>query len=247
MEGGRRNGWLVVISILACFCLIGFIWMLGQGFLAWRSQQLRMQGPPAGAGRTSATPPSLPSPRAESFMPSDATLVDSLEADLDDDGEAEIAIAFNSSPEQAGLVILDYSEGGWRQTWEAKPPLDGAVTKAEIRDVNLDGSPEILLFNTLENQEKQVLCVYAREGADHVLLTPVGGPLEGRQCFVSAFYAPEFRNVDVVDVEEILVYEDDPSHTRLVARPYWWDGEAYSYASWLFILGRPRPSSEGAE
>jgi len=177
-------------------------------------------------------------------MPPDATLVDTLEANLDADGEAEIAMVFNTSPEQAGLVILDYSEGGWRQVWEANPPLDGGVTNAEIRDANLDGSPEILLFNTFEGQQNQILCIFSWDGADYVLLAPIGGPLEGRQCFVSAFYAPEFRNVDTVDVEEILIYEDDPSHPRLLARPYSWDGTAYSYASWLVMLGPPRPSAE---
>jgi len=247
MEGGRRNGWLAVTSILALFCFICLVWMLGKGFVTWRSQQRQTQGSPTGEGRASASPPSLPSPQAKAFIPPDAILVDTLEANLDADGDAEITLVFNSGPEQAGLVILDYHEGGWRQVWEANPPLDGGVSEAEIRDVNLDGSPEILLFNTFEGQEKQVLCIYARDGADYVLLAPVGGPLEGQQCFVSAFYAPEFRNVDTVDVEEILIYEDDPSHPRLLARPYSWDGEAYSYASWLVILGRPRPSSEGTE
>lgn len=248
MEGGRRNGWLAVASILAFFCFICLVWVLAQGVVSWRSQQRQTQGSPVGQGQASGSPSSLPSPQAKAFMPPDAIPVVTLEANLDADGDAEIMLVFNSAheqPKQAGIVILDYDEGGWREVWEANPPLDGAVTKAEIRDANLDGSPEILLFNTTENQEKHVLCIYAWDGAGYVPLAPSGGPLEGEQCFTSVFYAPEFRNVDTIDVEEILVYEDDPSHPRLLARSYWWDGKAYSYASWLVILGRPRPSSEG--
>jgi hypothetical protein len=249
MEGGRRNSWLAVATLFAFFCFVCLVWVSVQNYSTWRSQQ-QSEGPPGGDGQPSASPSSLPSPEIEAFIPPDAILVDTLEANLDADSDTEIMLVFNrvhEQPDQAGIVILDYAQGSWRAVWEANPALGGPATKAEIRDTNLDGNPEMLVFSTSEGQDEHVLCIYTWDGTDYVLLAPSGGSLEGEQCFTSAFYAPEFRNVDIVDVEEILVYEDDPSHARLLARPYYWDGEAYSYASWLVILGRPRPSSEGTE
>ena len=235
---------LLTIIVLTCFILV---WVLARACATQTIQQPQAAGPPVGAGQASSSPSSLPSPDVKAFVPPEAVLLETFEANLDGDSDAEIVLVFNYTDEQrhrAGIVVLDYDEGGLRKAWEANPPLDGAVAKAEVRDANRDGSPEVLLLNTPENQEKHVLCIYAWDGAGYVLLAPSGGPLEGQQCFTSAYYAPEFRNVDTVDVEEIVTYEDDPSHPRLLARLYYWDGKTYSYASWLVILARPRPSAE---
>ncbi len=198
------------------------------------------------------SPPSLQPQDPGHLLPPGTTLLERLEADLNNDGEPELVLAFHGAggpykSDTAGISILVRDGDGYRKTWEAHPLSEGRVSDAMVRDVNVDRIPEILVFTTSEDEANHSLYILAWDGSTYSFLSPHGGPLADDTGFTSAYYAPEVRNVDSVPLDEIAVYEDKGSSERLRAIIYRWDGETYTYTDWITVLGPTRPSSQQKE
>jgi hypothetical protein len=168
---------------------------------------------------------------------------------LNDDGLSETVLVFNEMessdrPGMGGVMVLTEGPDGLSEASELRPPPEGPATDAALRDINGDGVMELLIYKSSEDGTTQYLHVSQWDGAAFVTLAPQGGPLDGAQAFASAYYPPEFKDLDMDEDNELVAYEDQPSYERLKVLVYMWKGEAFVYDSLYIILGPPRPPSE---
>jgi hypothetical protein len=245
--GHRRRTYLVGILLTASALIVAWIFIRGP-----LTRYLRESRLPAPAGETlrSSTPEANGEPVAVvSFLSPGTVLFESLEADLDGDGFSEPVLIFNDKqnpygPGMGGAVVLEDKADGSYHAYEHRPPSEGTITDAAIRDINRDEILELLIFKSSEDETDQYLCIYQWDGSDFVTLGPHGGPLDGEEAFASMFYLPEFKDVDMDGDHELLVYEDQPAYDRLGVLVYVWNGEAFGYDSLYIILGPQRPAAE---
>lgn len=234
MSAHRRRTCLVPSLILVA--AVAVAWILIQGPIA---TYLRGQQAPA--------PQASDGPRYDpSFLPPGTVLFDTLQADLDDDGSPETVLVFNNEasaygPGAGGVVVIVSTPGGHPETHEYRPPSEGRVSDAAIRDINLDGILELLIYDSSEDETDHYLSICQWDGSRFVTLGPQGGPLDSAQVFMSKYYPPEVRNVDSTAMDEVVVFEDDISSERLKAIVYRWNGDAYSQADWIVMLGPAGP------
>lgn len=214
-------------------------------------QQPRLSLPSFMPGEATLPSFHLQTSDAGAFLPTETILLQRFEADLDNDGRSEAVLIFTDEddpyrPEAAGIAIVARDGHEYRKTWEARPSSEGRIAHAAVRDINMDGALEILMFKCTEDEAKHCLHIFACNGKECTALSPAGGPLAGQEAFISAYYPPEMRSLDSTDPDEIIVFEDDGSSERLDAIIYRWDGETYTYVDWIIVLGPPRPSLEAA-
>lgn len=244
----RGDTQLLIILILTCFCLT---WLLTRVYVFTTVQQPQLSLPSFMPGEATVPFLHLQTLDAEAFLPTETILVQSFEADLDNDGRPEAVLIFTDEddpyrPGASGITIVARDGHEYRKTWEARPSSEGRVANAVVRDINMDGTLEILIFKGTEGEAKHSLHIFAWNGKEYASLRPRGGPLAGQEAFVSAYYPPEMRSLDSIDPDEIIVFEDEGSSERLDAIIYRWDGAAYTYVDWIIVLGPPRPSAEAA-
>ena len=234
MSAHRRRTCLVPSLILVA--AVAVAWILIQGPIA---TYLRGQQAPA--------PQASDGPRYDpSFLPPGTVLFDTLQADLDDDGSPETVLFFNDQekpygPGRGGVVLLAGTPGGDSEAHEHRPPSEGRVTDAAIRDINLDGILELLIYKSSEDETDYYLSICQWDGSNFVTLGPHGEPLDGAQVFMSKYYPPEVRNVDSTAMDEIVAFEDDIASERLKVIVYRWNGDAYTQAHWIVMMGPPGP------
>jgi hypothetical protein len=185
----------------------------------------------------------------EAFLAPGTTLLETLEADLDNDGDSEMVLSFGTEGDRygsgaSGIAIVARDGGEYHKVWEARPSSEGQVADVVIRDINKNGIPEVLFFKSTEDGARHFLHVFAWDGTRYTSLSPnVAGP-GAEEAFTSVYYPPQVRNVDSTALEEIVVFEDDASSERLKAIVHRWDGEAYRPVDWIVMLG-PLPPAEG--
>ena len=244
MAGNKRRTRLVAILLLGP--ALALAWMLIQGPVITYLRESQLPAPVADVLRPT-TPEANDEPRdAMAFLPPGAVLFDTLQADLDGDGWSERVLVFNDEesphgPGMGGVVVLDDKPDGSSEAYEFRPPSEGKVTDAAVRDINADGVLELLVYKSSEDGTAQYLYIGQWDGSAFVTLAPHGGPLAGAEAFTSSYYPPEVRNVDSTAFEEIVVFEDDGSSERLRAVVYRWDGEVYTRADWIIMLGPAHP------
>lgn len=174
----------------------------------------------------------------EDYLPPGTTLLDTLQADLDNDGASETVLAFNSEdhayePGNGGAVVVDDpTDHQPKTTWDMRPPSGGRLREIAIRDINVDGVLEVLLYKSTEDQTRHYLHIFAWNGASYAYLST-----NGEEAVISAYYPPEVRNVDSGEAEELLLFVEVGSSERLRTIVYHWDGESYARADWITILG----------
>jgi hypothetical protein len=242
--GNSRRTCLVAILLLGP--ALALLWLLIQGPVLTFLRESQLPAPTADILGPTTPEASGGLPEAMAFLPPGTVIFDTLRADLDGDGLSERVLVFNDEenphgPGMGGVVVLDSKRGGSSEAYESRPPSDGKVTDAAIRDINVDGALELLIYKSGEDETTQYLQIYQWDGSTFVTLAPHGGPLDGAQAFASAYYPPEVRNVDSTEIDEIVVFKDDLSSQRLKAVVYRWDGEAYTSVDWIIMLGPRRP------
>lgn len=239
----KKSGvYVLTVLMLACITLI---WVLSRVYLSphlpeWEFLSLIPQ-----TARQTAAPPNEQGLGPEGYLPPGTTLLETLQADLDNDGASEDVLIFNSQEHpyeqgMGGALVLDRDTNQQgTKTWQMRPPSEGRVAEPAIRDINLDGVLELLLYKSTEDGSKHLLHVFAWNGTEYAPLGP-----DGEGALVSAYYPAEVRNIDLTDSEEIVLFEGDGSSERLRAVVYRWDGEGYARAPWIIMLGPSRPSRE---
>lgn len=247
LEAKRDYARLLTILVLACFTMT---WLLSRVYVT-----ARLQEPQLSLWLTLGEGPTPPVPVQtvdfDDFLVPGTVLLEKLEADLDNDGESEAVLVFGPNddghgPGAGGIAIVAREAGEYRKTWEAGTSSEGQVVDAVIRDINKDGILEVLLFKSTEGGARYSLRIFAWDGTEYTSLRP-GGPVGlGEEAFTSAYYPPQVRNVDSTDLEEIVVFDDEPSSERLKVIVYQWDGEAYAPVDWIVMLG-PLPPAHGKE
>ena len=247
MAGNKRRTRLVAILLLGP--ALALAWMLIQGPVITYLRESQLPAPVADVLRPT-TPEANDEPRdAMAFLPPGAVLFDTLQADLDGDGWSERVLVFNDEesphgPGMGGVVVLDDKPDGSSEAYEFRPPSEGKVTDAAVRDINADGVLELLVYKSSEDGTAQYLYIGQWDGSAFVTLAPHGGPLDGAQAFASAYYPPEFRDLDMDGDKELVAYEDQPPYERLKLLVYVWNGEAFVYDNLYIILGPQRPPTE---
>lgn len=232
--------------MLACFSLT---WLLTRVYVGTKTQQWQPFSRVLTSGEWKTPVVNSPAPRADAFLPPQTILLESLEADVDDDGRSDMVLIFNSQDDPygaaaGGVTIIAHDGDEYRKIWETRPLSEGRVADAVIRDVNCDGILEILLFKSTEDRAKHFLYIFAWNGTAYTHLGPDGGAVAGQEAFISAYYPPAVRNVDSTNLDEIVTFEDKASSDRLEAMVYRWNGKVYTYVDWIITLGPPRPSAE---
>jgi hypothetical protein len=244
LAGHKRGTCLVAILLLGL--ALALAWMLIQGPVTTYLRESQLPAPIAGLPRPT-TPEANDEPcDAMAFLPPGTVLSNTLQADLDGDGLSERVLVFNDEenpygPGMGGVVLTEDGPDGPCEAYESRPPSEGRVTDAAVRDINMDGILELLIYKSSEDRSKHYLHIYQWDDSGFVSLAPRGGPLHGAEAFVSAYYAPEVRNVDSMASEEIVAFEDDASSERLKAIVYRWDGSGYTRVDWIIMLGPPNP------
>ena len=234
---------LLTIIVLTCFTLI---WVLTRVYIITMTQQPDLSPASAMLGEGAISPSNLRAQDIEDLLPPGTTLLERLEADLNNDGEPEIVLAFNDAGDpdrsgMAGIAILVRDGDEYRKTWEVRPLSEGEAADVVVRDINMDGVLEVLLYKSTEDRAHHSLHIFAWDGADYLSITPHGGPLDGMEAFVSAYYPPDFADVDMDGSRELLAYEEQPAYERLEVLVYAWDGETLVYDNLYIVLGPPRP------
>lgn len=236
LEPKKGSIGLLIITVLASFTLT---WVLVRVKATGNTEQTSaIQMPGTTTGHVVV--------HGESFLPEGTVMVSESRGDVDQDGMAEIVIAFNGenqSPARGagGLLVLDADNDHDVGAWQTRPPSKGRVTDLVLEDIDQDGGLEILLYKAAQDDVWYYLHIYRWDGSEYDSVTPRGGPLDGMEAFASDYYPPEVRNVDSSALDEIVVLEDDGSSARLKAIVYRWDGENYTHADWIVMLGPSLP------
>jgi len=245
LANDKRRCWLLAVVIAAPALVLACMLIRERAGTYLRESQLPS---PLAALLTGAMPGRGDQPADPAdFLPPATALLSTLEADLDNDGLSETLLVFNAEdtpyePGAGGLIVLDEGPDGSTEISQLRPPSEGRVTDAVIRDINLDGVLEILLYKSTDDGVKHVLHAFAWDGTRYASLRA-----DGEEPFVSAYYSPQVKNIDLTEFEEIVVFEDDGSSARLKARVWHWDGEHYDRVAWIVVLGPLRPPSEAGE
>jgi hypothetical protein len=238
LANDKRRRWLLAVVIAAPALVLACVLVRERATTYLRESQLP---PPLAGLLTGAMSPRDDQPADPAdFLPPATTLSRTLKADLDKDGVSETLLVFNAEdtpyePRAGGVIVLDQGPDGSIDISELRPPSLGKVTDAEIRDINLDGVLELLLYKSSEDEMSHYLYVFVWGGAGWTSLGP-----DGEEVFFSAYYPPQVRNLDSGDSEEITVFEDRASAERLKAVVYSWDGRHYVRADWIVVLGPTR-------
>lgn len=246
MEARRPAGWVLTIIVLTCLSLI---WALTRVYITPITQQPDLSSPSAVVSEPAISSSDRHAQDAEHLLPPGTTLLERLEADLNNDGEPEIVLAFNDSgdphkSEMAGIAILVADGDDYQNTWEVRPLSEGKAADVLVRDINLDGVLEVLLYKNTEDGTRHSLHIFAWDHTGYASLGPGLAVRGADEVFTSAFYPPQVRNVDSTAFEEIVVFEDESSSERLKVIVYQWDGEAYAPVDWMIMLGPLRPPEE---
>jgi hypothetical protein len=235
-----RNGG-VLLLVASVLVSLGLIWVLAQGCVSIVRQQLHPSESSVLPDEQTAPPSSLQAQDAAQFLPPGSTLLELREADLDNDKESEFVLVFTgesdaSGSAMAGAAVVARDGEDYRKTWEMQLSSPAQVDDVVIDDINSDRILEVLVFQSAGEGAAQLLHIFAWDGTEYAVLGA-----DGEGPFVSAYYPPEVRNVDSTGIDEIVVFEDDPSSERLKAVTYRWTGEAYTSVDWIIVPGRPRP------
>lgn len=238
MEGKRGD--VRLLAIIALTCLMS-VWVLTRVHIITMRQQPDLSPASAMLGERAISPSNQQAQDVEDLLPPGTTLLERLEADLNNDGESELVLDFNDAGDpdksgMAGIAILVRDGDDYRKTWEVRPSSEGGAADVLVRDINMDGVLEVLLYKSTEDRAHHSLHIFAWNGTRYASLSA-----DGEEAFVSTYYPPEVRNVDSTDLEEVVVFKDDLSSQRLKAVIYRWDGEAYVSVDWIIMLGPPRP------
>jgi hypothetical protein len=232
LANNTRRCWLLVIVILAPALALACMAVREHVATYLRGSQL----PSPLAGLLTSVSTGRGEQPAD-LLPQGTVLLSTLQADLDNDGLSETLLVFNAedTPYESGaggVIVLDEAPDGSIAVSELRPRSEGSVTDAGIRDINLDGVLELLVYKSSEDETNHYLHVFAWRATGWTSLGP-----DGEEAFLSAYYPPQVRNIDSANSEEITVFEDSQSGERLDAVVYSWDGDNYTRADWIVTLG----------
>jgi len=169
-----------------------------------------------------ATPKATEAPAVASAMPAGATVLQSVQADLDGDGAQE-QISIYQAGDQLGVGIAPAADPnkGWHVD------LPGKFSSVTTRDINADRLPEVLIQTCGPEADWYNLAVISWSKGQGHLLSPEGGPLGGQPVFRSHYYAPIVDDVDGNETGEILVAWDSDNPRFLDTLVYEWTGDAF--------------------
>jgi hypothetical protein len=233
---------VLTIVVLACITLAS---ILTCAWLYWQLGGSRLDAIPAGTGTEAAQPTGRQQTDLEALLPPGSTILETLQADVDNDGRRETLVAFNLPDEPGGLLVVDAEIGRERETWTVQPTTEGKVADLELADVNADHDFEILIHKATEDDKWHYLHIYDWDGTSLVGLDPHGGPLDDMDGFQSACLPPELRDVDMDGGLELMVYQDQSAHDRLSVLVYTWTGGMFAYEDALYVVGPVRPAHCG--
>jgi hypothetical protein len=226
----------LIITVLASFTL------------TWVLVRVEATG---NAEQTSAT--QVPGPTtghrvvdSESSLPEGTVMVSESRGDVDQDGMAEIVIAFNGeshSPTSGagGFLVIDPGNDRHAGGWQTRLPSKGGVTDLVLEDIDQDGGLEILLYKAAQDGVWHYLHIYGWDGSAYATMAPYGGPLNGMEAFASAYYPPVFVDVSMDGLNELLTYEERAGNDRLNTVVHSWNGETFVRDDSYYVVGPRRP------
>jgi hypothetical protein len=183
-----------------------------------------------------ATPPSAPPAEDPTLvLPESAEPLHWATADLDGDGAAEEIVLTGWGGGDGGLgfdflqlfVITSIGGGDYGVAWQSEQLPTERGEALEVRDVNGDGSLEVLSVQAM-GASGETLYVLGRRAGDYGWLRPEGGHFDRQDAFGEAGASVEDRDGD--GLEEIVAWYG-PAASR--ADVYAWDGQAYAYQETL--------------
>lgn len=237
----RRPVWPLIMAVVASVALI---WVLVVEYASDDGTQVSLTG----LTRTVPEHQAVRSPnaQAEDLLPAGTVVLSESRADVDEDGIEEIVIAFNDRDQPfavgaGGLLVVGTEEGHRYEAWRVQPSTEGRVAKLALEDINGDGNVEILLYKASEDGTRHYLHIHDWKTSAYVAITPRGGPLDGSQAFESAYYPPDFVDVDADGADELLVYKEEPGYQRLGVLAYIWTNGMFVYEDSYYVVGPSLP------
>lgn len=176
-------------------------------------------------------------------LPPNEELLDSWVGDLNADGRGEFVIAAGDDSANVDKIYVFGGSDALQPTLlqEIELPESGGFHRLMVVDLDLDGMQDIGVYEERSNDSQFELFVFRSQEDSFVLSSPKGGVLEGETGFVSLAEPPVIEDVDQEGGLEIIVFVEGASEGYLASRAYSWDGEAFSFADYLYLPGRKRP------
>ncbi len=164
--------------------------------------------------------------------------------DFDRDGQLELASGYkNPTGQGGGIAVGEISETGYNPVWQVELPQNLTPNDFQMRDLESDGFPELLLFAENEDGVEQHLFVYTWTDSAYTPLKPVAGPLEGQNSFLSLYWPTMLDDVDSNSTTEIITFVQNESIAEtLSAAVYEWNGSEFHYTELYIIPPRFKPT-----
>ena len=164
--------------------------------------------------------------------------------DFDSDGQPELATAYkNSDGAGGGITVGDILETGYEPLWQVELPQDLTPKDFQMRDLESDGSSELLLFAENNSGIEQHLFIYTWNGSAYTPLKPVAGPLDGQSSFLSLYWPTKLDDVDSNGTTEIITFGENQSNPEaLSAIVYEWNGSEFHHTELYIIPPRFKPT-----
>ena len=230
---------VLAVAILVCVIVL-CVWTFESISQNRRDSQLTQM--PPGTEAVVVPPTGQTQTDLEALLPEGSSIVKTLQADLDDDGQNESLAAFNLSHEAGGLLVVHSQTDREPQVWTVEPRPEGQVVDLVLVDVNADRDSEVLLHEALEDKKQHYLHILDWDGTSLVRLNPHDGPLDGMEGFQSDCLPSEFKDVNMDGALELLVYQDQPSYGRLTVLVYIWTNGVFAYDDANYVVGPSRPA-----
>ena len=186
----------------------------------------------AGCGRAPVATPVPPT-----ALPEGAVTLEQTQVDLDLDGSAERVTVFQHG-ERVGVVV----EPSGGQLWGAGLPPGVAFVGLKTQDLTADRAPELLIELQGPGEDERSLCLIRWAGGQGQVLSPQGGPLEGKTCFVSRHYPPLVDDLNTDSAWEVAVSVDRGDPHFLFTVVYEWDGQVYRESDLYLVPPRVMPT-----
>jgi hypothetical protein len=162
--------------------------------------------------------------------------------DFNNDGQLELVSGYKTL-RGGGIIVSSILQDGYQPIWQKEIPEKLTPTDFSMQDLNGDGLSELLLFAENDDTVQQYLFIYTWEKSSYVPLRPIGGPLEGKDAFLSLYWPPFLDDPDFNETTEIIVFtENETNPEMLSAIVYEWDGNEYHYSTNYIIPSRVKPT-----
>ena len=192
---------------------------------------------------TSVPLPAEPLSGSNEGLPPGTQLVGAqYRGDFDGDGQPELATGYKNLDGGGGAIVSDILESGYKPVWQEEIAQELTPNDFQLRDLDGDVVPELLLFAENSSGQKQYVFVYAWRESTYIALIPMAGPLEGQNSFLSLYWPPMLDDVDFNGATEIITFVENTSNPEaLSAAVYEWNGSEFRYTPLYIIPPRFKP------